>query len=44
MSKLNGATNFILRHIRLFDRRIKITVILTSVKNTKTPRKINFPV
>ena len=33
-----------LRHIRVFDCRIKRTVILTSVKNTKTtPRKKNLP-
>ena len=31
-------------HIRVFDRRIKVTVILTSVKNTnKPPLKINSP-
>ena len=34
-----------LRRIRVFDRRIKVTVILTSAKNTKKPpRKINSPV
>jgi hypothetical protein len=34
-----------LRDIRVFDRRIKITVILTSVRNTKIPpRKKKSPV
>ena len=27
--------NLFFRHIRVFDRRIKVTVILTSVKNMK---------
>ena len=37
-SKLNGAAKKNLRHIRAFDRRIKGTVILTSVKNTIKPQ------
>ena len=44
-SQLNGAAEKNLRRIRVFDRRIKVTVILTSVKNTKKPPlKINSPV
>ena len=43
-SKLNGAAEKSLRRICVFDPRMKVTVILTSVKNTKKPPcKINSP-
>ena len=35
-SQLYDSPHFFLRHIRVFDRRIKITLILIPPKNTKT--------
>ena len=41
--KSKQCRNFAAWHIRVFDRRIKITVTLTSVK-IMYPRKINYPI